>query len=228
MIDTDAFAAFCEQITIPSKDEGLIPLRLWGPQRYWLSEINAGLADGVREFVTLKGRQLGMTTIMDAFRIYFPQVNDGTQGMFVSDNEPNRDYRRDVTLEMYASLPPEYKREMRVNNQNLLAWQSSGGYGGSRLMFDHSGLPRGGGQRRNRLGRSRGLNFFDGDEIGSWVNQSDVSTVRASLSKIHPNRLYLWNSTAQGFGPFHEMFETAKKAVGQRLIFVAWWRHERY
>lgn len=228
MIDVPAFADFCEHITIPSKDEGLVPLRLWGPQRYWLAEVNAGMERGVREFVTLKGRQLGMTTIMDAFRLYWPQVNSGTQGMFVSDNEPNRDYRRDLTLEMYGSLPRDYQRPVRVNNQNLLAWEKGEGFGGSRLMFDHSGLPRGGGQRRNRLGRSRGLNFFDGDEIGSWVNQADVSTVRASLSKVHPNRLYLWNSTAQGFGPFHEMVETAKDAVAQRLIFVAWWRHERY
>ena len=228
LIDIDAFADFCAHITIPSKDEGLVPLTLWGPQRYWLAQVNAGLEQGIREFVTLKGRQLGMTTIMDAFRLYWPQINSGTQGMFVSDNEPNRDYRRDLTLEMYASLPREYQRPVRVNNQNLLAWDKGDEFGGSRLMFDHSGLPRGGGQRRNRLGRSRGLNFFDGDEIGSWVNQADVSTVRASLSKVHPNRLYLWNSTAQGFGPFHEMVETAKHAVSQRLIFVAWWRHERY
>jgi len=50
----------------------------------------------------------------------------------------------------------------------------------------------------------------------------------ASLAEKNPERLYMFESTAQGFNMFHDMYKTAKKARTQRAIFCGWWRNEYY
>ncbi len=218
-LDTAAFADFCGRLTLPSKDEGVVPLTLLGTQQYFLREVAAGLERGVHEFVCCKGRQLGISTIHDALDLWWPQANPGTQGMLVSDDDGNMQYRRDVILQMHAGLPKAYRYPVRVNNKGQLAWDING----SRLMFAAAGKRTG-----SNLGRSRGINYLHGDECGSWVDQQAVAALRAALSKRHPRRLYSWNSTARGFNVFWEMWRTAEKAVSQRAIFIGWWRHDGY
>lgn len=219
-LDLPAFEDFCGRVSIPSRDAGLVPLVLNGPQRLWAREVAAGLERGVHNFVTLKGaRQIGGTTIADAMALWWLQSNAGTQGIMVSDDEDNRDYRRDVMLEMNGSLPREYRLPLAVNNKNLGRWPN-----GSRLSFRHAGKRTG-----SNLGRSRGMSFAHLDELGSWPDQGAISALNASFSQVNPMRLYLSNSTARGIGtPFHEMWKTAEKAVTQRPVFLTWWMHEGY
>lgn len=218
MLDIAAVQDFCSHITIPSKDQGLILFDgLFGTQRYLLEEYERGFADGIRDFTVEKGRQEGITTIMDALRLYWPQTHSGTQGLFVSNSDENRDFRRDVCLEMLNSLPRAYRLPVRVNNKNLLAWPSS------RLMFDAAGS-----RQESDLGRSRGVNFLDADEVGLWESPHDIEALRASLSDRHPMRFYSWNGTARGFNHFYDMCQEAQKAATQRFIFIGWYRHELY
>jgi len=197
-----------------------VSFNLWPIQRRGLDEVSRGLEEDIHEFLFLKGRQIGETTKNDAFRIYWPQVNAGTQGMFVSNSDENRDYRRDVCLEMLNTLPPEYRLPVRVNNRNLLAWPHPNG---SRLMFEAAGA-----RDTSDLGRSRGLNFLDADEIGLWRSAKDVEALRASLSRRNPQRLYLWNGTAQGFNVLHDLYLQCEKSVTMRLVFLAWYHHHLY
>jgi hypothetical protein len=214
-LDIPAFENFCSHLSIPSRDAGLVPFTLWEPQRIWTRAVAAGLERDVHDFVTLKGgRQIGGTTVADAMALWWLQANEGTQGIMVSDDEDNRDYRRDVLLEMNASLPKEYRLPMRLNNKALAAWPN-----GSRLSFRYAGKRTG-----SSLGRSRGMSFAHLDELGGWPDQQAIGSLRASFSKRNPQRLYLSNSTARGIGtPFHDMWKTAEHAVTQRAIFLAWW-----
>ena len=219
-LDVAAFESYATQMLIPSRDHGLIPFQVWGPQRYLVREIAAGLERDVHEFVVLKGaRQVGGSTLMDAMTLWWAQENPGTQGMIVSDEDDNADYRRDVMMEMHASLPRAYKLQTLVNNRGLLRLPN-----GSRLSFKAAGL-----RSRAKLGRSRGLNYLYADEVGAWPDLRAVGALSASLSKHNPTRLYVYISTAQGIGtPFHEMVKAAERVPSQRLIFLAWWMHELY
>jgi hypothetical protein len=218
VIDLPALEDFCAHITIPSKDIGLVKFdHLYGTQRFLLEEYARGLEDGIHDFTVEKGRQEGITTIMDAVRIWWPQYYEGTQGLFVSNSDENRDHRRDVCLEMLMSLPRDYRLRVRVNNKNLLAWPNA------RLMFDAAGS-----RSESDLGRSRGVNFLDADEVGLWESPHDIEALRASLSDRHPKRFYSWNGTARGFNHFWDMCQEAQKAATQRFIFIGWYRHELY
>jgi hypothetical protein len=48
------------------------------------------------------------------------------------------------------------------------------------------------------------------------------------LAEKNAERLYMFESTAQGFNMFHDMYKTAKRARTQRAIFCGWWRNEYY
>jgi intein/homing endonuclease len=61
----------------------------------------------------------------------------------------------------------------------------------------------------------------------SWENQEGVVSLRASLSKMFPNRLYIWESTARGFNVWFDMWEEAKNDdLTQRAIFLGWWSRD--
>ena len=61
-----------------------------------------------------------------------------------------------------------------------------------------------------------------------WGDQTAYQTLRNSLADTNPNRFYVWESTANGFNAFEEMWRMANKAQTQRAIFVSWWAHEMY
>lgn len=219
-LDVAAFEQYATQMLIPSRDAGLIPFRVWGPQRYLAREFASALERDVHEFVVLKGaRQVGGSTLMDALTLWWCQENAGTQGMVVSDEDDNAEYRRDVMLEMHASAPRAYKLQTLVNNRNMIRFPN-----GSRLSYKAAGV-----RSRAKLGRSRGLNFLYADEVGAWPDLRAVGALSASLSKHNPTRLYVYISTAQGIGtPFHDLCKAAEHVPSQKLIFLAWWMHELY
>ena len=164
-------------LTIPSRDQGRIRLeKLYGTATYLLHEIAKGITEGIHDFVVLKGgRQIAGTTTADGLAIVWPQMFPGTVGMYVSDDDENRDFRRDVVTQMLEELDVGYKWKVRLNNRNMLAWAAPNN---SRLIFASAGKREGG-----NLGRSRGLNFLIADEVASWVDQRAITALRASLSK---------------------------------------------
>lgn len=209
---------------IPSKELGHIPFTpMLGTQAFLHQEIEAGLAEGIHSFVVLKGgRQIGGSTYMDALSLWWLQTYSGMVGMMVSDTDDNRDYRRDVMIEMLESLPRTHRYKTRRNNPIMLAWAPNKGtdYRGSRLVFAAAGK-----RKDSNLGRSKGLNFSYNDEIGSWLDADAYSSIRAAQAKRHPLRLYVDISTARGVGTvFQEIWATAQKALTQKAIFVSCWR----
>src|SRR3990167_758573 len=216
-----AFRAFCAQLQIPSKDQGLVPFApWWGTQEYLHRELQRAREDGIHEVIICKGRQEGVTTYFDAHALFYLQTHPGLTGILVSDDDDNRDYRRDVLLQMLGTLPKSYRWPVRLSNRGALAWTPPNG---SRLLFAAAGSRMG-----SNLGRSRGLNYLLADEVGSWVDFRAIAALRAAFSRTHPERFYAWNSTARGFNPFHDLWQTAQRAVTQRAIFIGWWWHQGY
>ena len=190
---------FAPLVTIPSRDAGMVRLSPFFPsQEYILSELERGLADGIHDFLILKGgRQsaVGGSTLLDVITIYMLQTYSGLVGMMVSDSDDNREYRRDLMLTMLDSLPKNYRQDVRRDNLRMLAWRDNPqtGYRGSRLLFAAAGK-----REDSHVGRSKGINFNYNDEFGFWKQQRVYSALRASRSEVHPLRFYVDISTANG------------------------------
>src|SRR3990167_3218546 len=119
----DPFRAFCAELQIPSKDHGLVPLDpFWGTQEYLHRELQRAREDDIHEVVICKGRQEGVTTYFDAHDLFYLQTHPGLTGILVSDDDDNRDYRRDVLLQMLGTLPKGLRWPVRLSNRGGLAW----------------------------------------------------------------------------------------------------------
>ena len=189
---------------------------LLGTQTYVMEEIQKGLQDDIHFFVILKGRQLGITTISLALDLYWQFTHPGWQGTLVADTEENRDMFRS-TLGMYIDgLPKEYKIPLIAHNRNQMVLKNR-----SRIFYQIAG-------NKSRLGQGKAITYLHGTETASWGNEEGLASLIASLAEKNPERLYMFESTAQGFNMFHDMYKTAKTAKTQRAIFCGWWRNEYY
>ena len=215
--DLQKFYRFCSQLKIESKEDGLIPMaRMLGTQTYVMEEIAKGLEDDIHFFVILKGRQLGITTISLALDLYWQFTHPGWQGTLVADTEENRDMFRS-TLGMYMEgLPKEYKIPLVAHNRNQMVLKNR-----SRIFYQIAG-------NKSRLGQGKAITYLHGTETASWGNEEGLASLLASLAEKNPERLYMFESTAQGFNMYHDMYKTAKFAKTQRAIFCGWWRNEYY
>ena len=211
------FYKFCAELKIETKEEGLKKMgTLLGTQTYVMEEMQKGLADDVHFFVILKGRQLGITTVSLALDLYWQFTHPGWQGTLVADTEENRDMFRS-TLAMYIEgLPKEYKIPLVAHNRNQMVLKNR-----SRIFYQIAG-------NKSRLGQGKAITYLHGTETASWGNEEGLASLIASLAEKNPERLYMFESTAQGFNMFHDMYKTAKRAKTQRAIFCGWWRNEYY
>lgn len=220
VFSADHFRKFCESMRIDSKEKGQTQLHWLGTQRYFVEEVAKGLERGVHNFVVLKGRQLGISTVSLALTLYWLFGHKGLQGALVTDSDDNKTKFRS-TLQMYIrSLAPGWRVKGGIESHNrselILANRS-------RLGYFVAGKKKG-----SDLGRASSANYLHATEISSWGDEEGFKSFVSTLAESNPNRLYVWESTARGYNHWYEMWETAKKSVTQKAIFIGWWRNELY
>jgi hypothetical protein len=214
------FEKFCESLRIDSKEQGQIPLRWLGTQRYFVNEIAKGLEKGIHNFIILKARQEGISTISLALTLYWLFAHKGLQGALVTDSDDNKTKFR-ATLQMYIrSMAPGWrvKGGIETHNRSELILANR-----SRLGYFVAGKKKG-----SDLGRASSANYLHATEISSWGDEEGFKSFVSTLAETNPNRLYVWESTARGYNHFYEMWEAAKQSVTQKAIFIGWWRNELY
>lgn len=181
----ETFLLFLSMMKIPSKE--LVepgPIVPYEAQLQFLRELDNGLDERQFEFVCLKARQLGITTILLALDIFWLYMHPGLQGALVADTHENRETFRQTITQMLESLPAGFRVPIASHNRGALMLTN-----GSRLQYMSAGKGKNSG-----LGRSRALNFLHASEISSWGDQIGIDSLIAGLSETNPNRLYIWES----------------------------------
>jgi len=214
---------FCKALKIDSKERGVVSLgdSLLGTQTWVLQKIVEGLEEGIHDFVTLKCRQAGISTISLALDLFWLMKHKGMNGMLAVHEDSARDAFR-TTLELYySSLPDEWRRGIKDHNRNQLVLST-----GTKFLYRVAGTKKSG---KGSLGRSAAISFLHATEMSSWGDPEGFASLRASLAQKNPYRLYHWESTARGFeNLFYDQWEEATQAASQRAIFVSWWANEMY
>lgn len=216
------FERFIANLEIDSK-EALGPMKLgdhlYGAQKRFVDEVIKGLEEDVRFFVTLKARQLGLSTISLAIDLFWLIVFDGTQGALITDTTDNLANFRRIIERYLKSLPKNYKIPIKTHNRALLEFTN-----GSVLQYLVAGT-----RGSKNLGTSRALNFVHATEVAKWGDSAGITSLMATLAERHPNRLYIWETTAQGHNHFYDMWQKANEDTDtQRAIFIGWWAKEAY
>jgi len=221
---------FSLQIPLATKDYGVRPIEGWGTQRHLVREILKGKAKGINQFLVVKARQVGCSTIMLIVTLLWMWRFPGMQGLTVTDSDENKQYFRDLFLNMVETLAerqeeadaPAFEESggqqtLRARNQVQINWKNQ-----SRLLLQTAGR-----RTWSRLGVGRGLSFLHGTEVGLWSQGSKATTYLASaFSEVNPYALYVWEGTARGKNWYYDMWQSAQKAKTVKPIFLSWWMRE--
>lgn len=192
--------------------------RPYGTQRYVIEAILRAVAAGKREILILKARQIGITTALLIFDLYWHLKFRGMQGALVSESDKTTEYLRGTLAQIAASLRPPFFVPMVATNRYNIRWAHQ-----SRLVYATAGL-----RKNTGLGKGRGLTYLHAEEVSEWGDPEGFDSLRATVSQKHPYALSLYASTAQGFNFFHSLWQDFARAVTLEALFVGWWRHEAY
>lgn len=215
------FLDFINHLTIESKETGqtILGQHLWGSQRRALISLSEGMDVGIRDFTYLKSRQLGETTLFLGVDLFWLFLHPGIHGVLVIDDEGNRDKFR-VILRQYAnSLPRQLAYPIVDDNKTLMSFN----VGGKLSILDFLVA----GKRRGTLGASRAYRFAHLTEVANYGDSEGLENFLQTLSENHPDRLFIKESTANGFNHYHTMCQQAKHdPVSQKFTFIGWWARE--
>jgi hypothetical protein len=208
---------------INSKDEGLIrfsPNKWWGSQKYLLKQLY--IADPEqRTFVILKARQLGITSLLNAFTLFYHQVLPNSKGaIFVADYSDIDIIRRTIVHDFYDLLDEKVRVILTHSSREGMRFANN-----SIIHFLYTSKRMTG---KGKSGRGKGYNFLHATEVAYFNSWEDFWSVQQSLSDVHPLRLYIYESTANGYNEFYDLYESAKKSPAQKAIFIGWWQKETY
>jgi hypothetical protein len=222
VFDFNHFKSFLDALQVNTKERGVVTLgtSLLGPQKRLLQEMQRGMEDGQREFITLKARQLGISTLSLALDMYWLFRFDGTPGALITHDEPAREQFRAIFELYYANLPDMWKQSIVQHNRNQLLLENR-----SMLQYKVAGLKQ---TSTKTLGRSSAISFGHFTEVAYWGDPQQIHSLKASMAEHNPLRLFQWESTANGFNHFYDMWDDALSSVTQCAIFIGWWSHEFY
>jgi len=223
-LDANEFWRFCARLTINSKEYNAVKLaRPFGPQRWIVRQIAAGLDRDIHDFTILKSRQLGCTTALEALDLYWLFKHPGMDGTLVTQDEQTMFKCRTELSEFYGALPRAYKPFSPKHNRNEYVFRLPDGRM-SRLQYQIAGSRIG--ASSSKLGRAKGNSFAHGTEVAFWGDPDAFEVLKNSLAEMNPARLYVWESTANGFNHFEEQWRIATRSPTQEAIFVSWWAHK--
>ena len=215
------FWDFCSALRVDTKELGevsLSPDNVLGTQKYFIEEIAKGINEGCHYFVILKSRQIGITTISIALDLYWSFKHSGMSGSMVTHTEEAREMFR-ATIELYmASLPDKWKVPVDKHNRTHLILKNR-----SRFSYQVAGT-----RKNTKLGKGQALTFLHATEVSEFGDEEGMASLEASLAEENPDRLFIFESTAQGMNHYFDMWDNAKAAQSQKAIFIGWWRNQFY
>jgi hypothetical protein len=206
-------------VEVDTKEYGRSHIEPWLSQRIVVDQVSKGLSEGVHEFVVLKSRQMAITTTAAIIELFWVLANPGVQGAIIADRTDNLERLRRIFAALLETLPPEWRSpEHRIvqNNRNGMAFAN-------RSVVDLLAAAS-----NPDLGASRALNLVHATECSLWKSLAGVESLKASLARVNPNRLYIWESIANGFNWWYNHCQQAKIDKSMRFIFTGFWANPTY
>lgn len=219
------FLEFLEELRISSKevsssDARGVKLNLWGSQRLALESVCAGMEVGIRDFMFLKSRQLGITTIFLAIDVFWMAMFPNTTGALVTESAENRKKFRQTIEQYVKSMPSKYRGagfQIQNNNDAFMTFTN-----GSRLDMLVAGT-----KNKETWGQGQGYSLAHASEVSSYGSEKGISSFKEALAEHNPNRLFIWESTANGMNHYKEMWdEYGRDTFAKKRTFIGWWSKE--
>ena len=137
----------------------------------------------------------------------------------IADRGDNLERLRRIFASFLDSLPPEWKGPEHALVQN----NKFGMKFANESVIDL--LAAG---NNPDLGASRALSMCHGSECSLWRSLAGVESLRASLARENPNRLFIFESVANGLNWWYNYCQQAKQDRHMRFIFTGFWAQPSY
>ena len=215
----DGIYELLSSVEIDTKEFGRGHVEPWLSQKLVIDAVAKGLEEGVHEFVVLKCRQVAITTVCSVIELFWALANPGVQGAIIADRTDNLERLRRIFAALLETLPPQW----RSGDSRLIANNRNGMVFANKSVIDLMAAAS-----NPDLGASRALNMMHATECGQWKSLAGVESLKASLARQNPRRLYLWESIANGFNWFYNHCQQAKRDRHMRFIFIGFWANPTY
>ena len=215
----ERFLTFVANLHVQSKDFGLVPFRLLGSQRYLLDQMCEALDRGITTLIILKARQLGISSFFLAVDMFWGFQHKGLLGAFITHKEEARDDFRATVEVFFSETPRAFKISYARHNRNMLILKNS-----SRFRYLIAGTAE---LKKGGLGRGGAANFVHATECAFYGDGDGLAEFRSQTSSLYPHRLQIYESTANGFNHYWDMWESSLTDPTKKCIFIGWWRDER-
>ena len=200
---------------VVSDDPRGAKLELWRSQKMALDFIIEGLEQDAHMFMIGKSRQLGMSTFFECLDLFWLMYYPNMVGVYVTDNKSNVAIIRSK-ISFYVNSFPQgfFGSKISVkSNENYMEFSN-----GSRLDFLIAG------KNKVNWGESRGYIFAHVTECSKYGKPEGIANFIESFSDVHPNRLYIFESTSNGVNHWKEMWdEFGRDKFSKRRLFIGWW-----
>jgi hypothetical protein len=206
-------------VEVDTKERGRCHVEPWPSQKLVIDSIARGLNEGIHEFVILKCRQVAITTVCSVIELFWALANPGVQGAIIADRTDNLERLRRIFAALLETLPDEWRspeHKLVQNNRTGMAFAN-------RSVIDLLAAAN-----NPDLGASRALNMMHATECSLWRSLAGVESLKASLARQNPHRLYVWESVANGFNWFYNFCNQAKQDRHMKFIFVGFWSNPTY
>jgi hypothetical protein len=201
-------------VEVTTKEHGKAHIEPWLSQRMVIDTVCRGISQDVHTFVFLKCRQVACTTTCSIIELFWALANAGMQGAIIADRTDNLERLRRIFADLLESLPAEWRgpdHRLITNNRSGMAFAN-------KSVIDLLAAAS-----NPDLGASRALNMLHATECSLWRSLAGVESLKASLAQENPNRLYLFESVANGFNWWHEYWEQAKHDPRMMAVFLGFW-----
>jgi hypothetical protein len=203
---------------IVDKNQNTVPFIINTVQQKFINHLNKAIDDfkqGKRlylNFLILKGRQQGFTSIITAYQLACSVTKKNFAGFTLADDIDNTEtIFTDKAKYPYDNLPELVKPTEKYNNRRELHFETLN----SRWRVATAG--------KKDAGRSKTLNFFHGSEAAFWSNlRAILTSLKPALTK---DSIQILETTADGHNEYKDLWDEENN---WETLFYEWWETPEY
>jgi hypothetical protein len=216
------FAFYAEKaLVIRTKDAKIVPFILNRAQRRFLEQVLAQWEKtGKVRIVILKARQLGLSTVVEAFLYWWISQHRATKGIIVTHEAAASTALFDMTKRYHENVPDFLRPSTsRANGRELKFNKLDSGY-----IIATAGS--------DTVGRGETLQAVHLSEVGLWPKGKAADIMNGLLQAVpaEDETFVFVESTARGMsGPFYKACKAAEDgSSGYELCFLPWFFDDKY
>lgn len=211
------------RLSILTKEGDIQPFRPNWAQSIILEEFHLALQSGTPlRNIVLKARQLGVSTVIEAYIYVMSFVIPNQRAAVIADQAPNSAHLLSMTDLYWETDPYRSLYTTKYQARNVLHWVADSLPSNSSVQTMTAGS--------KQAGRSRTLHQLHCSELGFWLEPDLVMTGLLQAVPTRPRTLIALESTANGIGNyFYDQWARAMSHDSQYVpLFFPWWMHPEY